>query len=122
MASKSVRIPVLNSLLVVRDERSQDLPDIDRNGVVWSTASCVLVTCMPDSDGETRVTLGRANEIEHHGKLIFDRQLETPSRRVVIDGVMRERILQMDVPAPQTRMRIWTNGVRDTDIVTIGLG
>jgi hypothetical protein len=122
MASKSVRIRVLNSLLVIRDELSQELPDIDRNGAVWSTASCVLVTCMPDCDGETHVTLGGVNEVGQDGTLIFDRRLETPSKRIVIDGVMEEKILQTDVPTSKTRMRIWTNGLRDTDIVTIGLG
>src|SRR6266536_1971914 len=78
MSSKSVRIPVLNSLLVIRDERSHDLPDIDRSNVVWWTESCVLVTCMPDCDGETHVTLGGVNEVVQDGKLIFDRRLETP--------------------------------------------
>jgi hypothetical protein len=109
MASKSVRIRVLNSLLVIRDELSQELPDIDRDGAVWSTASCVLVTCMPDSDGETHVTLGGVNEVGQDGTLIFDRRLETPSRRIVIDGVMEKKILQTDVRTSKTRMRIWTN-------------
>jgi hypothetical protein len=122
MTLKSARIRVLNSLLVIRDELSQELPDIDRNGTVWSTASSVLVTCMPDCDGETHVTLGGVNEVGQDGTLIFDRHLETPSLRIVIDGVMEEKILQMDVPTSKTLMRIWTNGLRHTDVVTIGLG
>jgi hypothetical protein len=77
---------------------------------------------MPDCDGDTRVTLGEVNEVEQGGTLIFDRRLQTPSRRIVIDGVMEVKILQMDVPTFETRMRIWTSGHPGTDIVTIGLG
>src|SRR6516225_5434686 len=88
MAPKSVRIRVLNSLLVIRDENSRDFPDIDRTGVVWSSPSCILVGCMPDCDGETHVTIGHANEIRQDGKLIFDSRLETPSRSIIIHGVV----------------------------------
>ena len=122
MAPKSVRIRVLNSLLVIRDENSRDFPDIDRTGVVWSSPSCILVGCMPDCDGETHVTIGHANEIRQDGKLIFDSRLETPSRSIIIHGVVEERILQIDVPTSETRVRIWTNGLRFTDQATIGVG
>jgi hypothetical protein len=40
---------------------------------------------------------------------------------IIVETVMGERILEIDVPRRETRVRIWTNGFRDTDQVTIGL-
>ena len=122
MAPESVRIPVQNCLLVVADERIRDIPDIDRHKAVWSTASCILVSCMPDSDGATHVTIGSAKDIIQDGELIFDNPLETPSRKLVVETVLGKKVFQIDVPNSRTRVRIWTNGIRFTDKVTIGVG
>jgi hypothetical protein len=122
MTLKSARLPVLNSLLFIRDGRTRNLPEIDGNGAVWSTASCVAVSCLPDCDGETEVTLGPSSEIGKRGTLLFDRPLETPSRIVIVETVLGKEVLQIGVPNLQTRVHIWTNGARDTDEVIVALG
>jgi hypothetical protein len=117
----SVRIPVLNSLLIIRDASTDDLPEIDGNSAVWSTTSCVVVSCLPDCDGETEVTMGEAVEVGSGGKALFDGRLRTPSRLLIVETVLRKSILELEVPNPDTRVRIWTNGLRDTDKVAIGV-
>jgi hypothetical protein len=122
MALNSARLPVLNSLIFVRDEQTPNIPEIDGHGAVWSTTSCVAVSCLPDCDDETEVTIGSAQEVTKNGTLLFDGRLATPSRTVVVETVLSKAILQIGVPASQTRIRIWTNGLRDTNEVIIGLG
>jgi hypothetical protein len=122
MTTKSARAPVLNSLLYVRDERMRNIPEIDGNEAVWSTTSCVAVSCLPDCDGETEVTIGSAQEVKKDGTLLFDGPLATPSRILIVETVLGKTILQIGVPSSQTHVRIWTNGLRDTDRVIVGLG
>jgi hypothetical protein len=122
VALESVRLPVLNSLIFLRDERTRNIPEIDGNGAAWSTPACVAVSCLPDCDGETEVTIGTVQEVTKDGALLFDGLLETPSRSMVVETVLRKTILQIGVRTSQTRVRIWTNGLQDTDEVIIGLG
>jgi hypothetical protein len=68
------------------------------------------------------VTIGAAQEVAQHGVPLFDSKLETPTRSVVVETVIRERILERKVPNLKTRVRIWTDGYRDTRWVIIGLG
>jgi hypothetical protein len=51
----------------------------------------------------------------------IDGELMSPSRVLIVDTVMDEEMLRVDVPAPTTRVRIWTNGHRAADNVVIGL-
>ncbi len=90
-------------------------------GAVWSTSSCVAVSCLPDCDGEADIVVGPAEKVRQDGHLVFDSQLETPSGSIVVETVLKERMLQVSVPNVHTRVRIWTSGVRDTDRV-IGVG
>jgi hypothetical protein len=46
----------------------------------------------------------------------------TPSGHVIVENVLGERILEIGTPKLDTRVTVWTNGFRDTDMVTIGLG
>src|SRR5882762_5165326 len=93
MTSKSVTVPVLNSLLFIRDKNIRSLPEIDGHSSVWSTPSCVAVSCLPDSDGETRVIIGSAEDVRRDGDPLFDARLMTPSGHVIVENVLGERIL-----------------------------
>jgi len=106
---------------MVRDEHVRNYPEIDGHGTVWSTTSCVAVSCLPDCDGETDIVVGPAEKVRQEENLVFDSQLETPSGCIVVETVLKEKILQVPVPSSRTRVRIWTNGVRDTHRVIVGL-
>ena len=121
MTSRSVRVPVLNSLLFIRDKNIRNLPQIDGHSSVWSTPSCVAVSCLPDSDGETRIVIGSMADVTQDGKPLFDARLMTPSGYVIVENVLGESILEIRAPKLDTRVTVWTNGFPDTDVVTIGL-
>jgi len=89
MTLKSVRLPVLNSLLYIRDSLTRDPPEIDGIQGVWTTTYCVAVSCLPDCDGETELTVGTMNEVGQRGSARFEGQIKTPSRRIVVETVLR---------------------------------
>ena len=60
----AAHVPVLNSLLFVKDSLTKDHPNINGIGSVWSTASCVAVSCLPDCDGPTEIILGDSGELQ----------------------------------------------------------
>jgi hypothetical protein len=117
----SIRVAVLNSLLFVRDRSIEDIPAIDGRGAVWATNACIAVSCLPDCDGETKVTIGTAEDVGLKRTPLFDGYLQTPGRDIVVEDITRHPLLEARVRHARTRMRIWTNGDRATDIVVIGL-
>ena len=121
MKTISARVRVLNSLLFIRDAQIKDLPEIDGNGAVWSTLSCVAVCCQPDCDGPTEIIIGNSSELRLGDKPLFDRRLQTPSRRLIVETVLAEKVCEQRVPDVTTRLRIWTNGQRAADKITVGL-
>ncbi len=121
MRSASARITVLNSLLFIRDPKTHDLPTIDGESAFWSTPSCIAVGCLPDSDGATEVTIGPEEEVALPSRPSFECRLKTPSYTIIVETVLAEVVLQVSVPQPDTRIRIWINGSRDPDTVIIGV-
>lgn len=121
MKPTSINLAVQNSLLIIRDPTKWDPPKIWDPTAVWSTPSCVAVSCLSDCDGDTAVTIGAAEEVEHINSPLFDGQLETPSRTVVVETVLGEKVLEQNVSSANTRLRVWTNGRLDPDKVIIGL-
>jgi len=117
----SVYLPVMNSLLFIQDPTLDATPEIDRLSGVWSIPTCIAVGCLPDCEGATEVTIGAGRELEGKGSLVFDGRLETPSRTVIVETALRQKILEKIVPGTATRVRIWTNGRIDTDKVIVGL-
>jgi hypothetical protein len=111
----------LNSLLFIRDSTLDATPAIDGLSNVWSIPTCIAVSCLPDCDGTTEVTIGAGRELEGKGFLQFDGRLDTPSRTVIVETVLSQKILEKTVPGAATRVRIWTNGLQDTDKVIVGL-
>jgi hypothetical protein len=119
---KSISVPVLNSLIFIRDSKLEDLPEIDGLAdFYWATRSCVAVSCLPDSEGKTTITIGTGLEIGQKKVPLFDRKIETPSRTIHVETVLANTILTAKVSGPQTRLRIWTNGHRATDSVIVAL-
>jgi hypothetical protein len=122
MNEVSVRHAVLNSLLFIRDPFTTEFPNVDGHGAVWSTKACIAVSCLPDSEGETAISLRATNENEKLGTLLASRVLPTPSHELIIETVLGETLLRVGVPTIMTPVNVWTNGRRDTDRVTVSFG
>jgi hypothetical protein len=120
VASTSVRAP--NALLYVRDPTLSAFPEIDGKAAVWRTPSCLVISCLPDSEGPTTIAIGASDEISRDTSLVFDGELPSPSRVIIVETVMEDEVLRQSVVGSATRVRVWTNGHRLADNVVIGLG
>ena len=119
MESVTATIPVLNSLLFLRDSVLKDIPEILGYAPVWPAASCVAFGCQPDCDGDTVVTLRKGTSSHPGLREIFYGQISTPSRRVVVDTVLWEIVLSQKVDSDRTSIAIWANHDLCPDIVEI---
>jgi hypothetical protein len=118
-SSKIIR-PV-NSLLFVSDPAGGVVPEWIQGTLVLATPSCISVSCHPEQDGPTEVILGKARDVDPGDHPVFDGELETPGRIVVISTVERKTVLETRVPDTHTRVRIWLNHPRWPDKVIVGL-
>lgn len=121
MTVQSVDWPVLNSLIFVNDALNEDIPEIDEPSGLWLIPSCIAIGCLPDCDGSTKIILGPVHEAGTEKHLLFEGTVETPSRKLIVDTVLAETLLETDVPETVTHLKIWTNGHPASDIVVIGI-
>lgn len=116
----SVKIAPPNSLLFVSDTDGGEAPRPVRGAQILATDSCISIACYPSIDGETAVTLGPSREVDPGTSAVFDGELETPSRTLVISTVDQKTILSENVPRSRTRVRTWVNHTSMPDEVIVG--
>lgn len=113
---------VQNSLIFALDAGTRDIPHIDGEAKFWVSSSCIVVGCLPDSDGETKIVIGTVEHGTPPGSPLVDRLLSTPSRSVVFDLVHERGFHRMPVTEDKTRVRVWTDGGITPDTVTFVIG
>lgn len=92
MAASITTAPA-NSLVGISDVKKGVVPESIPESGIAATESCILVACYPEIDGETKITLGPAAELDPEDAPAFDGQLETPSCivRIVTSKLSRSR-------------------------------
>lgn len=120
--SSSITIAPANSLIGISDieKPKGGVPDAPLLDGITATELDILVACYPE-EGETKITLGQAFDVDPGYAPAFDGQLVTPGRVVRITDVGWKSLLQMPVAASRTRIRIWKNNVRFADEIIIGV-
>ena len=68
--------------------------------------SCISFICFPEIDGPTEISLGARNEDDPGAAAVFEGDLLTPHRAVVITTVDLKTVLRMDVPNESTHVCI----------------
>jgi hypothetical protein len=121
MKTVKTRLPVPNCVVFIQDPVTNDFPDLKKGSLVWSTSSCVAVSCLPDVDGATEIVMGALDNVEADLQLVFEGQLTTPNREVAVQIVPNKSVLKLEVPTPEIHVRIWTDGFPDTNKVVIGV-
>ena len=86
-----------------------------------ATDTCILCLCQVDSDGETDVAFGGSDEERMEVAPIFDGFLQTPGRKLALETVWADPILEMATATTETSVRIWTNRRLCPDRVRIGV-
>ena len=118
---QKARISPVNSILFIEDVNRGILPEPVWGAKILSTPSCISFACFPEQDGPTEITIGPSNEIGPGPLLMFDGDLETPSRVVIISGVDIERVLSVDVANQKTKVKIWYSHPKWPDKITISV-
>ncbi len=118
---QKINLAPLNSLLFLEDSKGGIPPEPIRGAMIWTTASCIAFACLPEVDGPTEIVIGQSSELEPGLLLVFEGELETPSRIVIISGVEIERLLSVDVANPKTKVKIWYSHPKWPDKVTISV-
>lgn len=112
---KFLKIGVQNSLLYFRDAKIYQDPEILAGAHYWLTPSCIAICCQPDSEGETEIALGSVEEAKRREKPLLDVILSTPTGRIVLETV-RSQLAKIEVPGSETRVRVWTDAHRATQL------
>ena len=120
MAS-TIRIAPPYSLVFISDLDGGTSPECIGETCLWATPSCIAVGYLMFQDGETQVTLGRAQEVNPGGRPVFDGLLETPNKPVIVSTAEHETLLDIRVHNTSTRVRIWSNHPTEPDKVVVGL-
>jgi|SRR6185369_15700627 len=118
---QQIKISPVNSLLFIEDVNGGTPPKPVWGATILSTPSCISFACFPEQDGPTEITIGRSHEIEPGPLLMFEGDLETPSRKIIISGVEIERLMSVDVAHQKTKVRIWYSHAKWPDKVTISV-
>jgi hypothetical protein len=118
---QQIKISPINSLLFIEDVSGGTPPEPIWGAKVLSTPSCISFACFPEQDGPTEIAIGPSNEVEPGPLLVFDGDLDTPSRIVIISGVEIERVLSVDVAQQKTKVRIWYSHPKWPDKITISV-
>lgn len=119
--SKRLVIAPSNSLLFLEDINGGTPPEPIWGAKILATPSCISFVCLPDVDGPTEIEIGPFDEIKPGPHLMFEGDLETPSRTVAVTAVDLERVLRVDVAHQITKVRIWYSHLKWPDKVTISV-
>jgi hypothetical protein len=122
MMPASITVAPSNSLIGISDVKKGVVPTSMPESGIAATESCILVGCYPEGDGETRITLGPASDVDPGYAPAFDGQLATPTAVVRIVTIDWKPLLEARVPAAvSTRVRVWKNHARWPGEIIIGL-
>jgi hypothetical protein len=110
-----------NSLFVIEDQLGGDIPDSMDNLLISATSSCIVIGCKAEDDGETEISVGSLIDVDTGEQAVFDGQVSTPSRKLVVRTVLGLTVLELTVLETKTRVRIWANDEMEPDRIGIGV-
>ncbi|MGE0280220.1 MAG: hypothetical protein AB7P20_06355 [Rhizobiaceae bacterium] len=124
---ETIRYTPPNSIVFVSDIEGGLVPPSDNwkaEELIFASDSCVCVVCYPEVDGETEISLKRAEDVHPDPEfdLVFDGVVTTPSKEIMVSNVEIEPLLQAAVDNLQTRIRVWMDHDRWPQKVVIGWG
>lgn len=123
MMCESIAISPPNSLILVMDHASGELPEDIIGRLVASTTSCVAVGTLSAADGETTITLtDEHHDAEKEFSLVFDDVILTPHREISVCDARNEKLLTISTTSSITRVQIYANDAREPDGIVVRVG
>ena len=109
---EKAQIAPRNSLLLVMDRDSGEIPDSMDGRLVVATPSCIAVGTLSEADGETSVVLTDEKALAHSDsgfRKVFSGVLETPKKEVHVCTVLLQPVVKLPVLNTQSNVEIWAN-------------
>jgi len=119
---KKITIAPENSILFISGTRESEIPEITRGSKLWSTNTCVAFGTFPEQDGKTSIILGKIEDVSPGHPPDMETFIETPKRRLAVETVGQDIVLETSVPNLKTRVAIWLSHPHWPEEVRIGLG
>jgi hypothetical protein len=110
-----------NGIVFLSDGTGGRAPTPIRGAMFWSTPSCIVVTCLPEPDGETLITLARSEQFGETRAPDFQGRLEITDGRVVVLVVDRTVILQLPWSRKSAAVSVWLSHPEFPERLSIGL-
>lgn len=119
MTHLTARLAPPNSLLLVLDPRTGELPTSLAGTPIATTSSGLAIGTLAEVDGETEVHLVDAAEAREPSQLAmrWDGVLTTTGRLGILT-IYNEVLLEMDV-GDLVRVQVWTNDSVEPDVIWI---
>ncbi|GAA1575260.1 hypothetical protein GCM10009804_35080 [Kribbella hippodromi] len=115
----SVAVSPMNSVVLVGDRESGEVPEAMGFGVVAATGSCLAVGARAAVDGETTVRVAGRGEGELGGlSRAWAGVLATPSGVLVVSDVVGTELLALSVE-PVVSVEVWVNDPREPDLIHV---
>jgi hypothetical protein len=111
-----------NSVLLVMDPKTGEVPTTMGNELAAATDSCVAIGTLCEVDGKTSVVFSDALETSDllgDMKQVFEGVIATPSRELHLCTTTIESVAKLPVPATSARVRIWANHRAEPDFIHI---
>lgn len=112
------KIAPQNSLLLLMDKDSGEIPELMNGKLVVATDSCIAVGTLSETDGETSVILtdNKSHLQEMAGlQKAFDGILATPNKRVDLCTVLLQPVLTLSVSNTESHVEIWVSNETEPD-------
>ena len=113
--------PPYAQIMILDPSARVEVPLWERGVPLVASDTCILCGCCPDTDGETLITVGTRDQVKSAGAPLFDGVLKTPGRKIALQTVEGDGVLEVATAGDRTPIRIWANRKLGPDVVSIGI-
>jgi hypothetical protein len=124
MTSEFAELRAPNSLLLVMDRDSREIPESFDGALTAATSGCVAVGTLSEADGTTRVEMVGVREAPRVGGdwlLAWEGDVSTPSGSLVVATVHDAVLLQREVGGT-AHIRLLVNDASEPDRIIVAVG
>jgi hypothetical protein len=113
-----------NSVLLVMDFKSGELPESMRGKLIAVSKTCVAVGTLAEDSGETHLVLAdQLEEVDQANMHIaFDGRIGVTSGEVSLVSARNEKLRALPVTSTDVRVRVFVNDDTEPDRITVVVG
>ena len=114
-----------NSVILISDPTSADVPATWREGIVAATDSCIAVGTRASVDGPTSLVVVDASEaraVDIPAMKAFDGDLHVASQEVTVESVVGDQYSRRTATDGRVRVQVYVNHRTEPDRIVVVFG